>query len=56
MNITNDCIGCGDCSEICPVEAIQPKRKYQFFIDLKVCINCKTCLQNGCPGEAIKDG
>jgi ferredoxin len=55
MNITDDCMGCGECVEICPVEAIQPKGNYQYFIDTRVCINCKSCTEIDCPGEAIKE-
>jgi ferredoxin len=54
--ITDDCISCGMCLEECPIGAIQvkPSRGYsKAFIDKRICVNCGTCLDSGCPGNAI---
>lgn len=54
--ITDDCISCGMCLEECPLEAIQLKSTSGYakaFIDKRVCVNCGTCLEAGCPGNAI---
>ncbi len=58
MKITNDCMSCGSCEEICPNEAIGPKNSDNGYsrmeIDVDKCSNCKACLeQANCPGDAI---
>lgn len=59
MQITDDCMGCGGCLEVCPVEAIAIKSSHgyaQCFIDKRVCINCKACIETfECPAAAIKE-
>ncbi len=56
--ITKECIVCGLCAEICPVEAIQGQDspdlidKYKFEIDTENCIECSECADN-CPAKAI---
>jgi ferredoxin len=58
MKITNDCMACGSCEEICPNEAIHPKNSDDGYsrmdIDANKCSNCGACLeQANCPGDAI---
>lgn len=45
------CTGCGDCVEICPVEAIEIKDGV-VVIDDEACIECGECVDE-CPTEAI---
>ena len=48
----DQCIGCGACEGVCPVNAISiVNGKSQ--IDDSVCIKCGTC-EGICPVEAIK--
>ena len=46
------CDQCGDCAEVCPVEAIRKQEDghYQLFED--ECIGCLTCVET-CPRDAI---
>lgn len=43
------CIGCGTCAEVCPVEAIDFADYSK--IDIKECIRCNSCVKN-CPQNA----
>ena len=45
------CLGCGQCIEVCPVEAIQPAER-GVEIDREKCIVCEACSQV-CPGKAL---
>lgn len=44
------CTGCGNCSEVCPVEAIAVNDKAK--IDADTCVDCGTCVDE-CPVQAI---
>jgi uncharacterized protein (DUF362 family)/Pyruvate/2-oxoacid:ferredoxin oxidoreductase delta subunit len=46
------CVGCGECAEICPAEAIQLKAKKLAF-DYDRCIRCY-CCQEVCPQDSIR--
>lgn len=48
--ITDDCIGCGTCSEGCPQKAIDEGRPYS--IRQNNCLHCGRCYEN-CPVKAI---
>ena len=53
----NNCVGCGQCLEICNVKAIFVARRgdsgySQMMINQKKCIDCGECADS-CPGEAI---
>jgi ferredoxin len=49
--ITEDCIECGSCAEICPEGAIS-QGDGRYVIDQDLCIECQSCLDE-CPSEAI---
>ena len=49
--ITDECIECGSCVEVCPEGAIQ-EGDGKYVIDQEICIECLSCLDE-CPSEAI---
>ena len=51
MRILDDCILCGVCVEVCPVDAIYVEED-QVRIDNDKCIDCATCAVS-CPRENI---
>ncbi len=46
------CIGCGDCVDECPEEAIEGKDKFIHMIDQDLCEQCGKCV-SACDEEAI---
>lgn len=53
-NINAECIKCGACAPVCPVEAIS-EGDTQYEIDPGLCIDCGACAAV-CPVEAIHPG
>ncbi len=53
FNISENCISCGKCVELCPVNNIALKDGKPVFEDK--CLNCYSCI-NRCPKEAINIG
>lgn len=49
--VSEDCISCGICVEVCPKDAITLKRG-TIEVDLDKCIMCETCGIH-CPKDAI---
>lgn len=47
-----DCVGCGDCLEVCPVDAIELVNG-KAVIDNDKCINCNICVGT-CTYDAIE--
>ena len=45
------CTGCGNCVEVCPVEAIELDDSLAK-VDEEICIYCGACISE-CPVEAI---
>ncbi len=41
--INENCVGCGACSKVCPVNAIEGKQKKMHIIDQEKCIKCGQC-------------
>lgn len=52
--ITNACTGCGSCSRICPVRAIDGEKKTTHAIASHLCIECGSCGRV-CPAGAVED-
>ncbi|WP_163468059.1 ATP-binding protein [Fusobacterium sp. IOR10] len=48
------CIGCGACSEVCPVDAIAATEEGKYRIS-DTCINCGACVEV-CPVGVISSG
>lgn len=46
---TEDCVECGTCASVCPVEAIEPEPPYRILDD-SLCIYCHACVR-ACPTE-----
>ncbi len=53
-DINSECIKCGACASVCPVEAIS-EGDMQYVIDPKLCIDCGACAAV-CPVGAISPG
>ncbi len=49
---SEDCIGCGECLERCPIDAITIGQDQVAVINLDRCIGCGVCVTS-CPNEAI---
>ena len=49
--ISNACVACGACVDVCPVEAISEGNPY-YLINPDTCIDCGACIDE-CPSEAI---
>lgn len=47
-----DCIGCGKCLPVCPVDAIIGAPKYLHTVIEHDCISCEKCLP-ACPVDCI---
>lgn len=51
--IEENCIGCGACKKVCPVNAISGEKKEQHSINGKICIDCGSCGRV-CPAAAVR--
>ncbi len=52
--ITEDCINCGTCDDVCPVDAISEVGDIHV-IDQDLCTDCGAC-DDVCPVDVIKAG
>lgn len=48
-----ECVQCGACVSVCPVEVFEDKDDRTISINLKRCVLCKTCIAM-CPHGALK--
>ncbi len=51
--VTDDCIGCTLCAQLCPADAIEARPYEKHEIDPEKCIRCGTC-KSVCPSDAVK--
>lgn len=51
LQINRNCLKCGLCVQLCPVDAIRVKHR-AFQINADTCIGCLACLE-ACPVDAI---
>ncbi len=51
--ITDECIGCTQCAQECPVDAISGENGSQHEIDQEICTTCGTCKEV-CPVDAVE--
>lgn len=49
------CDQCGECAEVCPVEAITPDEAGVYRIDEATCTECGACVDS-CPHGVIRVG
>ena len=49
---SNSCVGCGDCIDVCPVDAIQ-LIDGRAVINAELCIDCEICIKS-CTYDAIR--
>lgn len=50
--IAADCIGCGECMDVCEDDAILGKKRFVHIIDQRECIQCGKCME-ACEDDAI---
>ena len=52
--ISDDCISCGACAGVCPVEALSAGADH-YEIIAEVCVDCVACVA-ACPTGDISEG
>jgi ferredoxin len=48
-----ECVGCGDCGERCPVEAVSVQEDGVALVREEICIGCGVCTPS-CPNGAVR--
>ena len=48
----NDCVACGCCEKVCPLEAISIYKGIYAQVDIEKCIGCGKC-EKECPASII---
>lgn len=52
--ISDDCLLCGSCPDVCPAGAISEEDR-RYVIDPSLCTDCGACAEQ-CPVDAILPG
>ncbi len=55
FSVSDKCIGCRKCANLCPLKVIRADEKGRPVWDARMCAHCMSCIQN-CPVEAIEYG
>ena len=53
--VTEKCVKCGSCVDVCPANAINNRRK-PVYIDQEKCLKCGTCASVCDKGAIVKIG
>lgn len=48
-----ECVACGCCSKVCPLQAIMVEKGLYAKVDKKRCVGCGKCVQ-ACPASVIE--
>ncbi len=51
--VAERCTGCGICTMVCPVDAIEGEKKEVHTVSEERCVGCLLCIDR-CPKEAIR--
>lgn len=51
--LKSDCVACGCCVKVCPMEAIKVFKGIYAEVDLTKCIGCGKCAKE-CPASVIE--
>lgn len=49
----SDCVACGCCVKVCPLEAIQIIKGIMAQVDMEKCVGCGKCAKE-CPASVIE--
>ena len=52
VQVADNCIGCGDCVDVCPVNVYEMDGNKSSPVNADECIGCMSCVEI-CPVEAI---
>ncbi len=50
--IGSDCVSCGSCVKVCPLQAIQIYKGMIAQVNADKCVGCGKCARN-CPADVI---
>lgn len=53
--VLSECVACGVCEKVCPLNAISIFRGMYALVDERRCVGCGRCAK-GCPAQVISIG